>query len=445
MKPATLMLSAAVVSMMLFAPVAFPGAEAASIKIKPQIVKVKPKVTIAKPKIRVKVRTATIRIKPTVKVRVKPVTPKIVATRKLAPKVIQTLKVNPRPKVVVSPTIAVARNTQKVKVATPRTKPTAPVASGLANPAAGKIATSRIGDQRHLKDVMQAAAAADAARDVISLGKMRGSATPEFGLPMADLTRNMPTNQERLGKTEVPDRTGNMFPGDDLGGGSSGFVGLGNTGSGKQPANPWGVDTAGAINRAAKNGDGSVTLPVHNPKDTRTDQVYSADTLSLDATAYTMTIKNRADGSSTIIHDGFFAGVNDGEHIYGLDLRNVTEIDANGRVTEETHLNTHTTPSFEPVAPRTTRLTNPDYVEGSSTCRDINCIVRGEGTPKGLQYADVKDGKTQVNPGPDNAQPNGWASGSAVYTASDVLERYDEDGRNNTAHRPIDRDRVQSD
>ena len=64
MNPAKLMLSAAIASLMLFTPAAYTTADAAGIKIKPQIVKVRPKIAVAKPKVRIKVRTTKIQIKP---------------------------------------------------------------------------------------------------------------------------------------------------------------------------------------------------------------------------------------------------------------------------------------------------------------------------------------------------------------------------------------------
>ncbi len=110
MNPAKLMLSAALASLMLFTPAVFTTADAAGIKIKPQIVKVRPKIKIAKPKVRVKVRAAKVRIKPKVKVKVRTtkiqIKPKVkvkvrAANVKMKPKVqLQAVQLTQRPKVV---------------------------------------------------------------------------------------------------------------------------------------------------------------------------------------------------------------------------------------------------------------------------------------------------------------------------------------------------------
>ena len=108
MKPATLMLSTALASMMLLAPISLSQADAAGIKIRPQVVKVRPKITAAKPRIRVKVKTTRVRVKTKVKVkaarvRVKPkikvkaarIKPRI-KIKKIQPKLIARTTATPK-------------------------------------------------------------------------------------------------------------------------------------------------------------------------------------------------------------------------------------------------------------------------------------------------------------------------------------------------------------
>lgn len=115
MNPAKLMLSAALASLMLFTPAVFTTADAAGIKIKPQIVKVRPKIKIAKPKVRVKVRAAKVRIKPKVKVKVR--TTKIQIKPKVKVKV-RAANVKMKPKV----QLPAVQLTQRPKVVKPKTQ-----------------------------------------------------------------------------------------------------------------------------------------------------------------------------------------------------------------------------------------------------------------------------------------------------------------------------------
>ena len=113
MKPANLMLSAAIASLMLFAPAAFTSSDAAGIKIKPQTIKVKPKIKVAKPKARIKVRTTKIRIKP----RIKKVKPKIAIAKPKVRIKTRTMKIQIRPKV--KATVRAAKVQMKPKLQLP--------------------------------------------------------------------------------------------------------------------------------------------------------------------------------------------------------------------------------------------------------------------------------------------------------------------------------------
>ena len=77
---------------------------------------------------------------------------------------------------------------------------------------------------------------------------------------------------------------------------------------------------------------------------------------------------------------------------------------------------------------------NPHYT-GGSTCNNISCII-GSDKPKGLTYKESKNHTTPggLPPAPEEAAParNGTAP---LYTANDVLERYDPDSTSQTGGR----------
>lgn len=527
MKTATLMLSTTLASMMLLAPISFSQADAAGIKIKPQIVKVRPKIAVAKPKVRVNVRAAKVRIKPKIKTKTVRIKPKIkvkaarikprIKVRKLQPKLIARTTVTPKfkitprvkpqlqPRVVGKLTVNQPRATsgrpdwwrpnrwkpqgtvklilpdnpsarhpvQRVATPTMNTGNTSAVRSSkkMSNTAVGTIQASsmkqagrsfdQLANHNGIKDAMNAARAAEAAGEVITLGKHRVAATPDMGLPTRDLGSTVPSNQDILnGMTKKPGKTGtstmnpdSLWGQNDIGGfGPDSFAGSPGTGS-QGPANSkgttasdaakgfWGVteDTiAGAIGGVAndKTGGGSVTT---SPRETT---VHDDGSISSGYTKY------RSDGNRIHVSEELAplperrvtVVANDGEVISQEHARIiVVQGNPHSMVTRQTNLNR--SGSGDGRAPDVNRLIDPDsgysgpspfpWIDETNKA-DLSTAGNGK-TPGGLPDA------------PDQSQPTGWSSGSAMYSANDVLERYDEDGRNRGETTPIDRSRIQSD
>ncbi|MEO1159575.1 MAG: hypothetical protein AAFW74_03835 [Pseudomonadota bacterium] len=442
MKSVNLMFSTALASLILLAPAAAPQADAAGIKIKPQIVKVKPKIAVAKPKVKVRVRAAKakVRVKPKIKIRaaklrIKPRVQKsrIVLTKKIKPKLTRTVRIRPAAKPRVTPQVATARISTRAPVIVPRAKPSAgkaPAASGLRNT---RINTASLNHHRGVRDAMKGARGLDSMKDTFVLGTIRTGATAALGMKSPDLgTPAHRNNRDWLPPVDVGD-PGGLFGGTGQGLGGGTFTGIGNSHSKDAPSNRWAV-TPESVQGAAGGvaGQRTVRLPVHNVKDSSTDEVYAREHFPANSgTGVVMTVKNRADGTSTVITDVHYPDTghpDDTPH-----RQSSVEYDANGEVTD-------TRPSHE-----VNELRNPDYVEGDPDCRDIGCIVRGGGKPKGLEYAKVSKGKNQVFTSPENAQPNGANSTAPVYSANDVLERYDDDNRRRGDGRTVIIERLQSD
>ena len=517
MKPAALVFSTALASMMLLAPAVYTSAEAASVKFKPQIVKVKPRIVIAKPKVRVKIRAVKVRVKPKVRIKVRAakvrVKPKVqikaariksrIKVKSAMPKIAATVKIKPKlvvaPKTTLKTRLRVAGKISSNKLMAMKMPPvnnlgnanTRPPSSGKtlpyypfvahklnlpkevgpqrtvqrtakltskgsnallspspvqpSNRTAGNIQTGPVsvgdrqinlqGNQSGIKDAMQAALAADAMKDTLALGELRVAATPEMGLPTPDLGANGPKqNNDWL----TPPDTGagnlnhdSLWGQNEAGGfGPDSFVGLPNTHS-RGPANSngsaagdaakgfWGV-TGGSIASIVAGVSGQRSGPVRMPlvKANGTDQIYSE--WSGNTSYYvggdsreTMRVKNRADGTATIIHSRF--DDNDGDGNLEGEYQRVTEVDANGDVTEDTGTDSQPS-SFNRHG--TTQLRDPDsgysgpspfpWIEESKKA-DLSTVASGK-TAGGLPAA------------PDQGQPTGWSSGSAMYSATDVLE-----------------------
>ena len=415
MKLSTLMLSTALATTFAFAPVAITSADAAGLKIRPAVtakIKVKPKLKV-KPRIvtriktRVKIKTAKIRVKAVPRIN----TPKIVVTKALAPRI----KVAPR-------AIAKVKTTHKIKVVakltttklpsikTPATKSPAKIA----NLPSGNTRLANVGNQRGIKDAIQGARAAEAMKDVMTLGKFRASAAAGLGLATPDLNRGSPLrNQDRIGAVPGAGKKRGMF-GDDLGSGPDGFTSLGNSHNRKTPTNPWGV-TDGTIVGAMDGIAGDrVRLPVNKVR--RSQVTFNSGWLAADPGHETRaTVK---------VHEN-------GREVLG----NFRRVDAN---VPSPSAPAETVEPVVPVEVGTTELRNPDHVQGANpNCRTISCIVNGE-KPKGLQMADVKNGGTRVYPGPQDAIPSGSNNGAPMVTQNDVLERYDPDFQTNDQPQEID-------
>ncbi|NNF80648.1 MAG: hypothetical protein HKN05_21695 [Rhizobiales bacterium] len=77
---------------------------------------------------------------------------------------------------------------------------------------------------------------------------------------------------------------------------------------------------------------------------------------------------------------------------------------------------------------------NPHHT-GGSNCQNISCIIRPD-KPKGLSFKEANLGKTQVlPPAPEDTVHTGQAT-APLYSANDVLERYDPDSTSSSNGEP---------
>ncbi|MEM8647643.1 MAG: hypothetical protein AAGF86_15035, partial [Pseudomonadota bacterium] len=312
-----------------------------------------------------------------------------------------------------APQLKPVKLTKPLKVSTKAPRPSAKPGKKV-----GQIAI--IGSKaRFAKNAINAARAAEAARNVIGLGDLRAAA-PGLSLATPDLT-----NTGQAHRTLTPPLAGqnNGIGGNGRGLGPNGagvgsLGGLENSHSRQAPSTSWvDVNPANAKDGVANQGGGTVRLPVYNRKENRRDTLYHADTSS-PGTAEHMVVRNHSDETSTAIHT--VHGELDGNTI---TKTRVTETDANGHSTEtERPVEVREIPESE----RTTELRNPDYA-GGSTCQNISCIIGGE-EPKGLSFAETKTGASPggLPPAPEDANHTGQPT-TPLFTANDVLERYDPD------------------
>jgi hypothetical protein len=480
MKPVTLLFSTALASIMLLAPSIVPSADAAGIKIKPQIVKVRPKIAVAKPKVRVKVRAAKVRVKPKIKIKaarikprikikaarvqprmkIKPQAPKVVASIKTKPKLRPAIQIKPRmkPKAVLLPRIGSTKTT----VLIPRTKPAHQPATKLPNM---QINTTAMRNLHGEKDAVQAARALATVESITALGKIGSTAALELGESKLDLARTMPSNQDRLGgmfKDPSGKGSAGMGPNgkwDNSGIGGFGpdtFVGLPNADGQDQGNTKYGTvrdaasdflsfDTAGAIGGVAgrrdhtteySGGDGDVSY--HAEKNMRTGIVTHTK------------------------YEDVFSRADSERHIGVIQTRQVS--DSNGPI--HTIVNVYyanglmrhsTTPAIpfpglpydgqgEVFRPHNgaIELRDPNHVDAGG-CRDMGCILGGK-KAKGLTLKDhVTNSPNQVLPGSEDEHGRNRHNGPAVVSQHQLLSQYDEDGRSGDAPTQIDRSRIQSD
>lgn len=417
MKTATLLLSAAFTGLVLFNPASVGYANAGKIKIR-----VQSKVVVQKPK-------------PKVRIKVKAAAPKIAKRVKVKRKLRRNEVANPEPKIVEQPKLAkAAKDTggggNGRLAAKARVKGN--VIAGLPE-VTDVIPQFRPDDFARSAgtDAREAALAAAALKEMAALGALRDAATPGFGLPLPDL---------------AVEGAGSPF-----GEGLHGIPVLGDSHAGTTPANPWGVDTGDLASGIAGKGD-SKPDPVE-PKipDGKPSGAGKSDTTITWSNAgdsygdvgepdtHTLHIAtNDENGSHTVntTYDGNWNRTHQVEIIttpggarreIHRDFAGGTwEIQDFGRGGES--IGYRTGRLGDGSYPYVNRLTNPDYVDNGSNCRDVGCIVKGEG---GMQPLDrSKLTKAQVLPaGPDEANGGASAGGRAMVTANDVLERYDEDSR----------------
>lgn len=409
----------------------------AAVKIKPAAVKIKAKI---KPKIRatkvrvraktkVRVKAAKVRIKKRVKLRkvraakLRPV--KLKRAKVNVKKVkIKTVKVKPKakPKLKVklarkNPALKTVKLAKPIKVGAQTPRPSAKPGKTI-----GQIAI--IGTHaRFTRNAINAARAAEAARNVIGLGNLRAGA-PSLGLATPELTNTgqahrtltppgggQPDNP-LAGNGAAAGGTPRPMPGqnDGVSGGADALGGLANSHNRDAPSTgAVAVNTETLTDGIANTGGGSVTLPVHhNQKESMPASTSHSESTSPDMqTAIFETTKHRQDGTSTSVVYEY--GNNGG-------YRRVIETDNDGRST------TTVTP---------TELHDPDYVGGGSTCNNVSCIIGAE-KPKGLTYKESKNHTTPggLPPAPEDSNHTGEAT-APLYTANDVLERYDPDAKDN--------------
>ncbi|MEX0344830.1 MAG: hypothetical protein AB3N20_07910 [Rhizobiaceae bacterium] len=418
MKTTNLLISVAIAGVMIANPLTAETADAAKIKIKVDAshghnAKVKPRIRI-KPKI-----TAA---KAATKVKVK---------RKK-----KGSKINPAPKPVEEAQIARVGGAKKnSKLATGASRGQSryvelPEITDV-------LPTFRI-DFAAASEAAEAARAAAELKDLIELGALRDAATPDFGLPTPDLARDIPSNAERLGETGFERRTGGMFPGDDLGSGPGGFGGLANSHNGKTPANPWGVNT----NDIGKSVAGDYDTGWQDMSDLVPGmQVRETSTTNSDRSVTNTYHRRYAPGT---IGTGIFRRTTYNEDGTVRHQRYVEIKPSGARTTTINHGDNHviqlppvrfkqdakpseTSEKPDKPAAKIAKLENPDYV-GGSNCNNIGCILNGGGEIKPLDGSKLT--RAEVLPaGPDEDNGGISASGTPMYSANDVLERYDEDSR----------------
>ena len=399
----------------------------AAVKIKPAKVKItakiKPKIRATKvrvrPKAKVRVKAAKVRIKKRVKVRAAKVRPVKLKRAKVK---VKAVKVKPKAKPKLK--VKLARKTpqlKKVKLTKPvKVSPKAPRPTAKPGKKIGQIAI--IGTSaRFSKNAINAARAAEAARNVIGLGDLRAAA------PGLSLATPALTNTGQAHRTLTPPGGGqNNRPADLLGGngsaaggtprpmpgqndgvsgGADALGGLANSHNRDTPSKGTvGVNTDTLTDGIAGTGDGTVTMPIYNRKDVMPAYTAESERMSTDMqTARFEYVKHRNDGTSTEV-----------TYEYGPNGGNMRAVD-----TDE---NGRSVTTNSPV-----ELRDPDYVGGGSGCNNISCIIGSE-KPKGLTYKESKNHTTPggLPPAPEETTPK--REGTApLYTANDVLERYDPD------------------
>ncbi len=483
MKLSALMLTTAVAGMMQLAPASVADANAAGIKVKPQIVKVRPKIAVAKPKVRVKVRAAKVRVKPKVKIRAARIKPKI-RTATIKPR----LRVKPRTrKATAVPRLKPKLAVRTVPLSGPMPKAAVNAAARIATikpdrvkaPAARPVPktstrSARINSHARIKDIMQAAQGVEAARDAITMGAMRTAATVKPGLGAISLTpATRPSNRDVLGGMfKTPDggkmpgkANGDLWGNRDLGRfGPGSFGGLANshapgaldTGTaagaakdylninrgiasgmagiaGRQPAESGeyrsppanGPGRSGSMEyghyTTERNGDAKVYVTYWRDPDGQYHSVERYVDSNQDTTSRTVTTPR---WSTTRQEDG-------------------TYVTARNRDAGRTHESGPTGGSEDQVhrqhTPAPAELRDPDS---------------GYSGPSPFPWLDEKQtfefsSTTPGTPGPLTQGPehntNQQQQVQASVSQNDVLERYDEDTRNRGKPTPIDRQRVQSD
>ena len=477
MKKTALMLSTAVAGMMLLAPAMSTAADAAGIKFKPQVVKVKPKVAVAKPKLRVK--AARVRIKPKVRIRAARVTPRV-KVKVARPKVVAKVTIKPRLRAAVQikprvkPRLAATLKPKTVKVV-PKPKPATRLAAAPKQRAGGaKLA--RLGNQAGLKDVMQAAQGAEAARNAAKLGKLRTGATAKLGFATPDLAPGAPRGNRDIvnGMTRKPGRNNlaNNTPGGNWGDSSAArfgpesFVGLRNSHS-TGPANANHGATADAArgflgvtsgriaagmgqvagDRTSSDTQGVVTVTKVEHDNgqvthTKTENIYRGGSggnggqIGTIRTSHTYGVSDPTTTTTDTLEVRAFKGYRrsreSGSGWTGTDVVN----NPHGSSWETGH--DHTDP-FE-LYPRERR--DPDSGHGgSSPLPWINEREKQTVTISPLVVTG-SPGAMPQDPGQGSTQPQ---QVERTVSQNDVLERYDEDGRNRGDRTPIDRSRIQSD
>ncbi|WP_421857645.1 hypothetical protein [Oricola sp.] len=392
-------------------------ADAGGIKFKPKPqVSVSPDVDIPSPRVRVKVK-----VKPQIKV--KPKRQAVVAN---------------------APAAARAKPQQQANRSSPQDqRPRHQIARA---DFVAVIPTARPDIEAHARAIADAARAANAAQaareagEAARLGDMRAGATPEFGLAMPDLDREIPSNRDLLGAPQV-ERAGWTF-GDDIAGAGS-IGGPQNSHSRETPANPWAV-TPGTIAAGMAGIAGTTTTYVEGSvlhlKVARADGTVTVTKIDSDpqaparnghevATAES-SVTYRTDGTEalgrrTVYEDGFIVESRRTPFSHGVVMFDETggyRWNHRGPRTQQPY---HRMWQTDPEAP--TRLVNPDYT-GPGGCQSMDCILKG-GKPKGVTLKDLTDqSPNQVLPAaPDHATEGTMMSGTPILTQHDVLSTYIEE------------------
>ncbi len=438
----------------------------AAVKIKPATVKLKTKIHVAKPKPRVKIQRAKVRVKVRKKVRVRvkktakvkaakvrikapktktksakaPIKPQVrgLVNGKQKPIRIRTV----RPVVKVKPDLKALVEKRRKKPATVEAKLPSKV---TVSPAAAQLSSGypnfkspdpafRAQAER-LAEVGQVGSLAQELKDLAATLRIAGHSSGELNLfgvegPFAAAatpdTGDLPAENAPLRPPSGVGTPG-ALPGGLAGVDSDILFGMLGGARPQGPRNARHGETADtAKNRfavtpqsiaAAMKGAAS-----SGEKETTRSQEYRNNVAGINRHGNDFTetaiVKNRADGTSTVIinrHTDEFNGET-GWHTYRE--RTVTEFNSEGTQTERRSRGEYITDLTE--------RRNPDYA-GGSTCQNISCIIGGE-EPKGLSFAETKTGASPggLPPAPEDANHTRQAT-APLYTANDVLERYDPD------------------
>lgn len=436
MRIVKLLQTTALTGLIAFIPAGIIEASAANGKIvKPKVkvsangkVKVAPKIKIKKAKIRIKTKPKTKNRK--------------VAAEKQVTKAQPTKK--KRTQVIVT-TGLTTQSSNLTEIPVPTLRPHGDIGD-VVNSSSGLLPDQVAGieNQRDLHDAIEAARAADAARDVVDMSDFRTAAAADLGLAVPDLGgHEIPSNQNRLGGFEHQRGSG-WKTGNDLTG-SIWTPGLSNSHNGEGLHNPYAVTQAtinsaiggvASTERVTTHTQDNVTITKRSDTEhsevqirvhaTYSNEIYLEDRSYSDGVMTTRETRSAyAGGGRSHSYQNYGTGW---EHYSEGGHRGSRPISEREMSEQSRRRGVNINDYLREVNP--SQRANPDYVDGGNTCRDVGCIVKGGGQPKGLDFKEVANGKS---PGGMPQDPHSGKTGTnqvtAAFTINDLVETWDEDSR----------------